>query len=342
MIPRSALVSVGLVLSAAPLIAQVNPPQSGARQLSIDEWPVPWQRTRPRDPFADAQGRVWFVGQVGDYIGVLDPATGQFRRYDLDHGAGPHNLVVDPHGMVWYTGNAAGHIGRLDPATGAITKFAMPDSSIRDPHTMVFDRSGDIWFTAQAGNVVGKLTVATGRIRLVRVPGRNARPYGIRMDGQDRPWFVEFGTNKLATVDPATFELREYTLPRPEARPRRMAITPDGAIWYGDYAAGFLGRFDPATRGFEEWRLPGGATSRPYALMNDDQNRIWIVETGADPNVMVGFDTRTRQFLPGKPVPSGGGTVRHMMFDPATRVMWFGTDNNTIGRANLPVAPAVP
>ncbi len=200
----------------------------------------------------------------------------------------------------------------------------------------------DIWFTAQSGNVIGRLTVATGEVRLVAVPTPRSRPYGIMMDPQDRPWIVLFGTNKIATVDPVSFALREYTLPRPETRPRRIAITSDGAIWYGDYAAGYLGRLDPRTEQVQEYRLPGGATSRPYAVMNDDRDRIWVVETGAQPNMFVGFDSRTRQFLPGRPVPSGGGVVRHMMFDPASHAIWFGSDNNTIGRAILPPAATVP
>jgi virginiamycin B lyase len=322
---------------AAPLAAQGGPPQP-----PINEWTVPWERTRPRDPYVDRQGKVWFVGQTGHYVGMLDPSTGQFRRYELDPGTGPHNLIVAPDGIVWYSGNLTGHIGRLDPATGRITKYPMPDSTIRDPHTMVFDRRGDIWFSAQSGNVVGKLTVATGAVRLVRVPTPRARPYGIMMDQQDRPWIVLFGTNKIATVDPASFVLREYTLPRPETRPRRIAITSDGAIWYGDYAAGYLGRLDPRTEQVQEWPLPGGATSRPYAVMNDDQDRVWVVEVGAQPNMFVGFDTRTRQFLPSRPVPSGGGVVRHMMFDPTSHAIWFGSDNGTIGRATLPPALTVP
>ena len=43
----------------------------------------------------DQQGRVWFVGQQGNYLAFLDPETGEFKRYDLDPGAGPHNLIVD-------------------------------------------------------------------------------------------------------------------------------------------------------------------------------------------------------------------------------------------------------
>jgi virginiamycin B lyase len=325
---------VALALLAAPAVAQ----QTSAP--TIQEWNVPWAGTRPRDPYLDRAGRVWFVGQVGHYVGVLDPATGQFKRFDLAPGTGPHNLILDSAGIVWYSGNASSHIGRLDPKDGSITRIPMSDSSARDPHTMVWDRHGDIWFTVQGGNFIGKLTVATGTMRLVAVPTPRARPYGIALDRAGRPWIVLFGTNKIATVDPETFALTEYPLPRAQARPRRMAITSDGAVWYGDYAGGMLGRFDPGTKKVEEWPLPGGAGARPYAVTVDDQDRIWIVETGSQPNRFVGFDTRTHRFLPGADVPSGGGTIRNMVFDPRARAIWFGSDANTIGRAQLPNPPA--
>ncbi len=326
---RLALLAVLGSLTAAPLAAQ----QTAAPE--INEWPVPWERTRPRDPFADGQGRVWFVGQTGHYVGMFDPRTQQFRRWELEPGVGPHNLIVDERGMVWFAGNLRGYIGRLNPRDSSIVRFPMPDTSVRDPHTLVFDGRGNIWFTAQGGNAIGRLRMASGEVQLVRVPTPRARPYGIWMAPDRRPWVVLFGTNKLATVDPGTLELTEIVLPRPEARPRRLAVTADGAVWYGDYAGGFLGRYDPAERRFEEWPLPGGARSRPYAVTLDDRGRIWLVETGAQPNRFVGFDTRTRQFLPPADVPSGAGTVRHMMFDPALRVIWFGTDANTIGRADV-------
>ncbi len=331
-------------LAFAAGVLAVCSTQIAAQQsaLTIREWTVPWERTRPRDPFVDRQGKVWFVGQVGHYVARLDPETGEFTRFDLEPGAGPHNVVVAPDGMVWYSGNLTGYIGRLDPASGAITRFPMPDSTIRDPHTLVFDRRGDIWFTVQSGNAIGRLTVATGAVRLVRVSQRGSRPYGIMMDPQDRPWVVLFGTNRIATVDPATFELREFPLPRPETRPRRIAITSDGGVWYGDYAAGMLGRLDPRTGKVDEWPLPGGPSSRPYAIMQDDLDRVWVFETGAQPNTLVGFDPRTRRFLPPRPIPSGGGTIRHVFFDPTTRAIWFGADVGTIGRAPVPGQSTVP
>ena len=54
------------------------------------------------------------------------------------------------------------------------------------------------------------------------------------------------------------------------------------------------------------------------------------------PNRFVGFDTQLEEYISEVEVGSGGGTIRHMYFDPETSVVWFGTDANTIGRAVLP------
>ena len=85
-----------LVLVIFPLLMSLTAEGAlGNDVIDITEWRVPWQNTRPRDPFVDTRNRVWFVGQTGDYIAYLDPSTGKFERLDLEQGTGPHNLVVD-------------------------------------------------------------------------------------------------------------------------------------------------------------------------------------------------------------------------------------------------------
>ena len=322
------------VLTAVILAATLAPAVELAAQVPIKEWPVPYANSRPRDPYVDGQKRVWFVGQVGNYIAYLDPANGKFKRYEIEDGALPHNLIVDKKDMVWYAGNGNGHIGKLDPASGKITRYPLPDE-VRDPHTLIADDKDNIWFTAQQSNYVGRLNTKTGKVDVARVPSPNARPYGIEVDSKGRPWFNEFGNEKIATVDPATLKITEYSMPNERSRGRRIAITSDDKIWYVDYTRGYLGRFDPGSKQFKEWALPGGASALPYAMSLDDKDRLWVVETGSQPNRFVGFDPKTEKFFGITPVPSGGGTVRHMMFDEKTGQIWFGTDNNTIGRAEV-------
>jgi len=324
----------GIVLLLALACAAEPGADETGGAVEITEWLVPYEKTRPRDPFVDPKGRVWFCGQGGAYLAYMIPATGEFKKYDLADGAGPHNLVIDSAGAVWFAANTLPYIGRLDPETGEVKKFAMP-APVKDPHTLVFDSAGDIWFTAQRSNYVAKLDTRTGEVKPVAVPVPQARPYGIKIDANDRPWIVLFGTNKLATVDPETLQMEIFDLPRESARPRRLEITNDGMIWYVDYAGGMLGRFDRQDHSVAEWPLPGGAKARPYGTALDDKNVIWMAEGGA-PNRLVSFDTKTEQFSSVTELPKSGGAVRHMYFHPPTREIWFGEDTNYLGRARLP------
>lgn len=318
-----------LMITGIPVYAEV-------KNVEIREWLVPWEKTRPRDPYVDGKGRVWFCGQAGNYIAYFDPATEKFEKFDLGEGSAPHNLIVDKEGYVWFAGNLQGYIGKLSPETGKIKKFQMPDPAVSDPHTLEFDSKGDIWFTAQFSNTVGKLEVETSKITLIPLTTSGSRPYGIKVDSKDRPWIVLFGTNKLATVDPKTFKLKEYELPREEIRPRRLAITSYDKIWIVDYATGQLGRFDPVTANYTERPLPGGENSKPYAMAVDENDHLWFVETGFNPNLLISFNPWKQEVDTVSEIPSGGGIIRHMYYHPDTREIWFGTDTNFIGRAAIP------
>lgn len=336
--------SIKLALMLLPLVSVSTSAQSrNLAQLSEPRmWETPWAKTRPRDPFVDRHGTVWFVGQVGNYVANLDPKTGEFKRFPLEPGTNPHNLVVDAKGMVWFTGNANGRILRMDPVSGKITTYMMPDAEVKDPHTMTFDRNGDAWFTAQNAGFVGKLTSSDGKIRLWKME-KGSRPYGIWLDSHDTPWFDLFGTNKLGSIDPKTGEFKAVVLPDERTRPRRIAITKDDIIWYGDYTRGFLGRFDPKTGKTEEFALPSGAASLPYAMTVDDRGRIWVAESGPQPNKLTAFDPAKRAFTENIVIESSeANAIRHMVFDPSTRQIWFGGDANMIGRLKVSAPPLVP
>jgi virginiamycin B lyase len=340
---------LAVVLTPALLEAQASRPATPgttpAARYDAKEWAVPYgAETRPRDPYADAQGRVWFVGQVGNYIAYVDSRTGTFKRYEIEPGTHPHDLVVEK-GMVWFTGNENGRLVKLDPRTGKLTNFMIPDPSVRDPHTMVFDpRTGVAWFSAQSAGAVGRFDPATGKFRIWKT-GADTRPYGIVIDSKGQPWFDLFGTNKIGTIDPRTMELKQYELPDAKAHPRRIAITSRDQLYWGDYTRGYLGHLDPATGRMEEWRLPAGPAAMPYGMTSDDRDMIWIAQGGRQgvPATLVAFDPSVNRFVAEVPVGNPGpNTIRHMTFDRATRQIWFGTDQGTIGRITVPPRELVP
>lgn len=315
----------------------ISPVVANPLQVEIREWPVPWENTRPRDPDVAPNGVIWLVGQAGDYAARFDPESEEFTRKTLPPGTGPHNLIVDQDGSLWIAGNRQAFIGRMNSGSGELTRFTMPNETAKDPHTLVFSGDDEIWFTMQWSNYVGRLHKKTGDVDLVPMRTEKARPYGIKMDAKGHPWVALLGTNGLATINPDTLELQVVNLPREEARLRRLAITDDGKVWYVDYNEGFFGRYDPATGQFKEWKAPS-ERSGPYAMAADADGRIWFVETWPEPNLLVGFDPASEEVFSITPIASGGGAVRHMVYDPRRNSLWFGTDTNNLAQALLPEA----
>ena len=305
--------------------------------LEFTEWKVEWQNSRPRDPYISPDGQVWFVGQVGDYIARLDPQSGDMQRYAIPE-AGPHTVIVDDEGYPWYAGNKDQHIGRLDPETGNVTRFEMPEG-VNDPHTMAWTSDGNIWFTVQRSGkagFIGKLATDSGEVQIVEVPGNHMRPYGLVVDNQDRPWIAFMGSNAIGTIDPDSMQLEIIATPHEESIIRRIGLTSDNRVWWVDAGMGYLGVYNPQDKSMQQWQTPGGEAAGLYAMAVDSQDRIWYVETGLQPNRFIGFDSKKEQFIAIDEVPSGGLTVRNMVFDDGTNALWFGTDANTIGRAVVP------
>lgn len=322
-----------LALGLVFVTVMLSPVEGDAADLDIREWQVPYEASRPRDPFAASETSVWFVGQRSGYLAHLDTTTGEFTKVDLKDGSGPHNLIVGSDGIVWYAGNRTRLIGRYDPASGEIEEIMMPDEAARDPHTLVFDHDEEnIWFTVQGGNMMGRLNLESRQVDLIASRTPRSRPYGIKMAPDGSVWVVLFGTNKLAHINPDTLEFVEIDLPREGSRPRRLEVTADGRVWYVDYALGMLGAYDPANRSFKEWPMPQGENARPYGMASDASGRLWMVASGVQPNVFVGFDPQTEQFFAATEVESGGGTIRHMHYHEPSGAVWFGTDTNFIGR----------
>src|SRR5262245_25345032 len=56
---------------------------SGSMQVTFKEWVMPQLGSRVRDPMQHEDGSIWYVGQYGNIIGRLDPATGKAQEWPL-------------------------------------------------------------------------------------------------------------------------------------------------------------------------------------------------------------------------------------------------------------------
>jgi virginiamycin B lyase len=285
----------------------------GPAQVTFKEWVVPTLGQRSRDPVEAPDGTIWWVGQIGNLIGRINPATGEMKEYQLPPNAKPHTVTIDAQGTPWYTGNGNGTIGKFDPATGKITEYKMPDPNAKDPHTAVFDQRGIMWFSLQNSNMIGRFDPGSGDVKLVTAPRPNARPYGVKIDAEGTPWVACNGAPCLLKVDPASMAVTEVKLPLEGTTVRRLDIAEDGMIWYVNSGQGRIGRYNPKTGDIKEWASPSGPKSHPYAIAVVN-GIVWYNESGQRPDTLVRFDPQNESFQSWA-IPSGNihaGIIRHM------------------------------
>ena len=321
-----------IVTFAASLMVAVSTLPATAQTtdtFDLKEWDVSWGG-RTRDPYVAPDGKVWFVGQAGNYIAYLDPKSGEQKRFEIEEGTNPHTLIVDAQGTVWYAGNRNGRIGKLDAKTGAIKTIMTGEA--KDPHTMVFDGKGNIWFTSQGSNRIGRLNMTTEKVDLVvpnetpsnpvrhrDAPGRAVRgaaPHQHdRQGGSRRRWRSPSSSTRMKahahdgwmccpTARPGTATRRAATSGASTSPPVKPRNGPPRAV-----AKSASLRADA--------RMTRAASGSPKPV---------------DAKRLVGFDPKTEKFFANIEV---SGTIRHMHFDHKTRMMWFGTDANKVGRIAL-------
>lgn len=310
---------------------------AGPLKVTFKEWVTPQLGTRARDPVEAPDGTIWFVGQMGNTIGRIDPKTDKVEEWPLPERAMPHSVNVDAQGGVWYMGNGNGTIGKFDAATGKATEYRMPDPAARDPHTAEFDANGVMWFTLQQSNMVGRFDPKTGDIRLATMPTARSRPYGIKVAKDGTLWIACNGSNCIASMDPETMAITEIKLPNDATTVRRLDIDDAGVIWYVNSSQGKLGRYEPKTGAIKEWDSPSGPLSHPYAIAVID-NKVWYNESAMRPDPLVRFDPETETFQ-SWPVPSGGiyaGLVRHMRPTRSGDLLLHQGSTNRIILATLP------
>ena len=289
----------------------------------VTEWSVPTPKFA-RDPAPAPDGSLYIAVMQGNKIARFDPATQQFREWELPSGAKPHGLLVDKQGIVYYTGNGNGTIGRLDPTTGKVTEFKAPTDG--GPHTLVQASDGIIWFTEQSAERIGRLDPKSGVI--TEYPTRGG-PYGLAISKDGAIWFCQLSGNRMGRLDPATGKITEIALPRGSG-PRRVAATPDGSIlWWAFYGSNELVKFDPiAQKILKSYPLPSGGGGGAYAVTVDGAGFPWVNEISG--NTVVRLDPVTEKMQVIK-LPGANTGIRKMIVAADGRLWYMGSHNGKIG-----------
>ena len=250
----------------------------------MTEIEIPVQRANPRAVEIDAAGNWWVVLGAPNQLARYEPASRQWRTFDV--GMYAHSVALGPDGRAWANGHfthAPEIIASVEPVSRNVRKYELP------------------------------LHPAMGA-----GPG-GPIPYEIRVAPDGRVWMSELQGNRLIALDPTTSASTVHDMPTSHSGPRRFDIDARGALWIPAYSTNELVRYDPASGAFRRFPLPI-RDAVPYVVRVDPGNgTVWIGTSAAD--AVLSFDLRTNRFAVYE-LPSRGALVRHLSIDPRTHQVW--------------------
>ncbi len=304
----------------------------------ITEYDLPRPTIEPHD-VVFAGGYAWYTNFGEEYIGRLDPKTGQHKEFplpELKQGfpTGSLDLKLDRDGSMWFGMMYQGALAKFDPATEKFQIFPVAQERNRDDTqlnmlTMNYGIDGKMWTNDAGPSTILRLDLASGKYEnfdpLALLPGGRANKsiYDIAADSGNNLYMTEFQNNYIVRLDAKTGVVTYYQAPTALSRNRRGNMDAQDRFWFAEYRGNKIGMFDTKQEKFSEWALPTPFT-QPYDVTFDRNGELWT--GGMTTDRVVRLDPKTGQ---GIEYPLARDTnMRHMFVDNTTSPVTFWVGSN--------------
>ena len=314
-------------------------PKGKATRVIMTEYDLPRKLAMPHDVVVDSQGLVWYSDFGEQFIGKLDPATGEVTEYPIPvlkkgFPLGTLEVGLDKDENVWVSLMYQGGIAKFDRKSEKFQVYPVPkewqgdhtQQSMVSPSNSHVD--GKVWTNNQDTHAIYRLDVATGQYENLgefKIPGQNRsiNAYGIPSDSQNNLYLLEFGANNIGRIDAKTKEFKVFTTVTAGSRPRRGRFDAQDNLWFAEYGANGVGMLDPKSGKIQEWRLPT-PWSAPYHVVPDKNGEVWVGSMWTDR--VTRLDPKTSQFtdylLPRET------NIRRVFVDNSTNPVTFWVGSN--------------
>ena len=281
-----------------------------ANRVIITEYDLPRRLVQPHDVVVDDQGMIWFSHFAEQFLGKMDPRTGQVWEYPIPvlkpgYPVGTLDLKPDPQGNLWIGMMYQAGVARFDKKTETFKTWAIPkewqtdaaQSGHLDPTSMHVD--GKVWVKNSDRSQILRLDPETGQwenLGSFSDPsnGKRLGVYGIRADSDNNLYLLDFQSSNIGRIDAKTGKFTIYRGQIANSRPRRGAVDDQNRLWFAEYAGNAVGMFDPKTEQIQEWVLPT-PWAQPYDVVRDKNGEAW---TGSMMSDRVSrLDPKTGQFV---------------------------------------------
>ncbi len=265
-------------------------PRAKATRVIITEYDLPRKVAQPHDVVVDSGGTVWYSDFADEFVGKLDPKTGQATEYPiplLKQGfpKGSLELQLDKDENPWLAMMYQGGIAKFDRKTEKVEAFPLPKELQKD-HTqesMVMPTysyvDGKVWTNNQDDHSILRLDLKTGtyeNLGTFAIPGagRNINAYGIPANHENDLYLLDFAADNIGRINAKTKEFKVYPTPTRDSRPRRGMVDAQNRLWFAEYGANAVAMFDPKTEKIQEWKVPT-PWSAPYQAVADKNGDVW-------------------------------------------------------------------
>jgi virginiamycin B lyase len=314
-------------------------PKGGATRVVVTEYDLPRKTIAPHDVRADRAGMIWYSNFVEQFLGRLDPRTGEHLEYAfpvLKPGFPTGTLAMEPDsdGNWWLAMMFQGGLAKFDTKTKRFQIFPIPAEMNTDAtqQSMVMPRQsrvdGKVWTNEVSKQSILRLDLATGKFESFEpfagtAKGRMHSPYGLAADAENNLFFMDFGDENIGRVDARTGASTIYPTPTPNSRPRRTMLDSQGRLWFAEFAANKVAMFDIKTEAFKEWDVPTQHTY-PYDVFLDRNGELWSGSMFSD--LVLRFDPasgRSVEYLLPRQT-----NIRRVFVDDSTSPVTFWAGNN--------------
>jgi virginiamycin B lyase len=137
----------------------------------ITEYHMPDPRARdPHTPVIDQHGILWFTTEESNFVGRLDPRTGEIKLKLVPTAhAVPYGIAVLPSGVPYFCEFGTNKLASIDPQTMAITEYAVPEGA--RPRRLAVAIDGTIYYTDYERGYLGHFDPTTKKVEEWKSPG---------------------------------------------------------------------------------------------------------------------------------------------------------------------------
>jgi virginiamycin B lyase len=170
---RIAASADGRIWYADPVLNQVGYITLDGNVISYQAPSIRGAPVSPQGIAVAGDNSVWVTSVGHNAIYRVDPASGDFKRFDIaTPNAQPNDIALGADGNLWFTMPAVSKIGRITPR-GQITEFA---SGLIGLQYVAAGPDGATWYSSRQG--IGRIDPGSGRVDTYPCAGFGAMTTG--------------------------------------------------------------------------------------------------------------------------------------------------------------------